>query len=313
MSMAAPLPPAMDEVQVIAEGSQEALRSAVEQPVAASFANEESTEQITAQQVFETLATQYLDTLYLSRTSLAYFAKGPLSRARAAFQSGDHVDLLLTELTQFLRTMLLSQRLLDSKYREKITEVIHTLPPASASDTNGKKLQRKSRKAKRLKPGKDGLYPSESEHIQKWWHSSEASLPSKHSDGAALLRQRVAELRTRETLAQLIIALEALAIEALPTHQELTVKPREEAEIPQDTAIMDMVDQKKRKAKAPQNLAVLVDLLVDKLCIWQSLEQDDIPLENSEGMGNGAVPGKDTKASSSDVLSGFCVEVIVPL
>jgi len=76
---------------------------------------------------------------------------------------------------------------------------------------------------------------------------------------------------------------------------------------------MDMVDQKKRKAKTPQNLAVLVDLLVDKLCIWQSLEQDDIPLENSEGKGNGAVPGKDTKASSSDVLSGFCVEVIVPL
>jgi len=303
----------MDEIQAIAEGSPEALRPGAEQPVAASFANEDSTEQVTAQQFFETLATQYLDTLYLSRTSLAYFAKGPLSRVRAAFQSGDHADLLLAELTQFLRTMLLSQKLLDSKYREKITEVIRTLPPVSASDTNGKKLQRKSRKVKRLEPGKDGLYPSESEHIQKWWHSSEASLPSKHSDGDALLRQRVAELRTRETLAQLIIALEALAIEALPAHQELIAKPKEEAEISQDTANVDMVDQKKRKAKAPQNLAVLVDLLVDKLCIWQSLEQDDILLEVSEGKGDGAAPGKDTKASTSDVLSGFCVEVLVPL
>jgi len=314
MSMTAPLASAIDEVRPnMDKVSPEAPRLDVERPAAAEFENEESVGQVTAQQVFETLATQYLDTLYLSRTSLAYFAKGPLSRARAAFQPGDHAHFLLINLTQFLRTMLLSQKLLDTKYREKIPEVIHALPAASASDMSGKKPQRKRRKAKALKPGKDGLYPSESEYIQKWWHSTETTLPSKQCDGATLLRQRIAELRTKETLAQLTIALETLAIEALPAHQQLAARLPEQTEIPQGAVDVDMIDLKKRKAKVPQDLAVLVDLLVDKLCIWQSLEQDDTLTGDSEGKRDDAAPGKGTKVSSSDVLRAFCIEVIIPL
>jgi len=61
---------------------------------------------VTKDQLFETLVCQYLEALYLNRTSLAFFAKGPLSRARIAFTSPTSA-LPLLDLTNFLKTMIL--------------------------------------------------------------------------------------------------------------------------------------------------------------------------------------------------------------
>ncbi|KZF22230.1 hypothetical protein L228DRAFT_261425 [Xylona heveae TC161] len=261
------------------------------------------------QDMLEMVVTQYFEALYLSKTSLAYFAKGPLSRARAAFNGQDHLKTP-KELAASLRSLILSLNVMDKKYRESLMALIQSLPAGGTVSEDEEDyaalravFERKSRK-KKCKPGKDGMYPQEPQLVEKWWRLGDNAVEIGR-DSKEWAKARLARLRTRETQLQIILILEILALEKFSaTHNE------------KQEALEFLRSGSEGSKKKPQNLTVLLDLLADRLCIWQSL--------NNEGNGDGASASTASKSVSDDTtvaptketdynhLYDFCVEVIVP-
>ena len=274
--------------------------------------NEPEEQPLSAQQVLEALVTQYLDALYLSKTSLAYFAKGPLSRARAAFSSTDNPSMQLHELSTFLRTAILSPKMADQKWREKVPEIVKAIPATSYSDDEQAVPQKRS-KSKKLKLSKYGMFPAEEEYVKRWWKEeiSQRFTDEGEEVGETLLKKRQANVRVRESFVQLIIVLEIMALEASPNF-----KP---------PGGLDVLDEKihasgpesaskKPRRKKVQDLNLVADLLVDKLCIWQSLEGDmGIDFTASANTNKGAASNKPDGVGENDRLRNFCIEVIIPL
>ncbi|GME25533.1 DNA replication regulator Sld3 [Neofusicoccum parvum] len=271
----------------------------------------------TAEEVFQAIVQQYLEALYLSKTSLAFFAKGPVSRARAAFTSKDNAGMKMGDLAAFMRSILLQPGPMDKKHREKLPEIIKSMPLPGLSDDEdmaAAKPEKKTKKSKskKVKPSKEGLYPGEEDYVKKWWVQDRSGSP--HGQGESVgdaLKRRLGELRVRESMAQIILVLEVLALESSPsfqaTDQEETQQDETQGE--SQTALV-----KKRKPKKPQDLNVLLDLLLDRLCIWQSVEQDETLVKVSKpGSGNNsALTPNSSKSGTSDKLKNFCVEVILP-
>lgn len=262
------------------------------------------------QEQLELLISQYLDAVYMSKTSLAYFAKGPLTRARNAFTLAEEGAPPTHELIASLRAMLLSPKASEKKYYEKLPALIKAMSPGSTSDDEpsaGAGKTKKSKKKARL--GREGVYPQEEALVKKWWRSE---LPGGEAMAAETMDQRIkrriGDLRVRETLAQLMLMLEIIALEAMSTSTNA---------LGQDGAKEESQDHneqpvpKKRKKKL-DDINVQLDLLLDKLCIWHATEEmgilefDAKPSQQNEGSdGTG-------RNGSSDRLHSFCVEVIIP-
>lgn len=275
---------------------------------------------LTPRQVFERLVCQYMETLYLSKTSLAFFAKGPLSRARLAFSKADE-NFNIMELTQFLRSICLASQAMDKKYREKLPQTIKDIPSLSFSDDDLPGLSPPKRKVgKRLHPTKAGMFPLEEDYIKRWWMSDDnnRSRPGESAEDA--MKRRTSDLRMRESFLQVIITLEIMALEASPAFKsaqnvepkaiESELKPSEQNP---DDAVPTVESQEvtKKAAKKLQDLSLALDLLVDRLCIWQSIGQ--------EGGSSGILSSKDGRSSktpsgdnTNDVLRDFFAEVVLP-
>ncbi|KAK7511441.1 DNA replication regulator SLD3-domain-containing protein [Phyllosticta citriasiana] len=275
----------------------------------------------TAEEVFQALVQQYLDMLYLSKTSLAFFVKGPLSRARAAFASSDgNGTLKVGELAAFFRSILLQLGQVDKKYREKIPDIVKEMPlpgfsdgeDAAAPAQRPEKKKKKKSRSKKLKPNKEGMYPGEDEYVKQWWIRHIPSSPGSHPEETPqdMFKRKAGDLRIRESMAQVILVLEILALEASPGFQAA-----DQDETQQETHIESQQPERKKRKKKLQDLHVLLDLLLDKLCIWQSVEQDEMLVKISKS-GQGGTAAADTpnstKAGTSDKLRSFCVEVIIP-
>jgi DNA replication regulator SLD3 len=266
--------------------------------------------QVHSQQVFETLVQHYLEALYKSKTSLAFFAKGPLSRARAACAASTQGDLSFSHLAAFLRCMLLNMSAMDKKYREKLQAMIETLPPMSWSDYEQEgPASTKKRKSKKLpKLSREGTYPFELDYVKRWWYGD----PSRHREETQkeMMKRKIGSLRVRETLAQVILVLEILSLETTPEF-----KTREASA---NTGCQETLDEpevekkKKRKAKKPTNLLLLLDLLMDKLSIWQSIENDGSAV-TTDRTNDLSMRDNDDKLQERDLLAGFCTEVVIPL
>lgn len=265
---------------------------------------EVETEVKTAEDVFARFITNYLDTLYLSRTPLAFFAKGPVSRARAAFVSAQIESPIITDLVAFLRTMVHSSSMADKKYKIKLPDMLKQLPaPVPGLDLKdiSPAKEKKKRKKRRLKPDKHGLLPEEDEYFEKWWYGDDTSTTPADETAEQSLRRRTAQLRTRETFMQLILVLEVLSLEAMPEVQDKKiVDPESQSELATDDS-----QQKKSKSKAKKSddLSLLLELLIDKLSIWHSLDAG-LMLDDSK---------PDTAQDKTpDELRNFCIEVIIP-
>lgn len=262
------------------------------------------------QESLELLVQQYLDAVYLSKTSLAYLAKGPLTRIRNAFTSPEEGAPPTHELVTALRAMLLAPKASEKKYYDKLPSIIKALPPGDISDDDTIATANKARKTKKkMKLSRDGVYPHEEVAIRKWWNSE---LPSGESSQAETMDQRIkrriGDLRVRETLAQLILMLEIIALETLATY-----KPAPDVGGGSEETQLDesQAKPKKRKRKL-DDIALQLDLLLDRLSIWHATEESGIldfdskparPFEETSGTSkNGAI----------DRLRDFCIEVIVP-
>ncbi|KAJ4367509.1 hypothetical protein N0V83_007092 [Neocucurbitaria cava] len=280
-------------------------------PVPEVLPLEPSTDLPSPQEQLSSLLQQYLDAVYMSKTSLAYLAKGPITRIRNTFTSPEEGAPPTHELVIFLRSMLLSPKASEKKYYEKLPAVIKTIPPGSFSDDEPAAGAVKAKKSKKkVKLNREGVYPMEEPMIKKWWISE---LPNGDSMGAETIDQRIkrriGELRVRETLAQLILMLEIIALEALSSYKP----PPEDQPTADETQIQDesQTKPKKRKRKL-DDINLQLDLLLDKLCIWHATEEAGIldfdttssnQNESSNGFG---------KAGANDRLVSFCVEVIIP-
>jgi DNA replication regulator SLD3 len=259
------------------------------------------------QEQLESLVQQYLDAVYMSKTSLAYFAKGPIARIRNTFTAPEEGAPSTHELVTFLRSMLLSPKASEKKYYEKLPTIIHALPPGSFSDeelgTGAIKLKKTKKK---LKLSREGVYAHEEAIVKRWWNSD---TPSGEETVEQRIKRRIGDLRVRETLAQLIIMLEVIALEALSTYKP---PPRDDPALdvsqPQDDS---QAKPKKRKRKL-DDIGLQLDLLLDKLCIWHATEEAGIidfdtkptqRYDNVAGLGNGG---------ASDRLRDFSIEVVIP-
>jgi DNA replication regulator SLD3 len=270
------------------------------------------------EQIFENFLLQYLDALYLQRTSLAFFAKGPLTRARIAFTST--VDSAteafpIVDFTKFLRTIILNLNIVEKKYKEKLPSIAKDtafgLTDDEAPKTTGK--GRKPKKMK-LKANKEGLYSCEEQYVRKWWRAEDTDMPSSAENRDQQVKRRVGLLRVRETLLQIVLVLEILSLESSNEWKEANALAKKNddkehtiEETTEGTRAVDKAPAKKKRRSRQQDLLIHLDLLVDRMAIWHSLEYeaDFLAVEVSKS--------KDSmKTWGMDMLGAFCMDVILP-
>ncbi|KAF5231287.1 hypothetical protein FANTH_13466 [Fusarium anthophilum] len=286
---------------------QQAQASRPTTAMSTSGINEEPPQQPTTESLFETLRTQYFEMLYKSMGSLAYFAKGPLSRARSAFHLDLEANLDIEDLIDFLKGLVLTTVQIDKKYRETVPALIAQMKTVVDSSDEGPK---RKRRAKKMKIGKDGLYPHEEAHIRKWWATNKPELKEDETNvPTQQIRSLTSMLRTRETQLQMIIILEILALTPLKP-----VDGTEDSQLPllpgaAETQGDVVVPSAKKRSK--HNLPVLLDVHADRLTIWQSTASDEqLLLEDSQI--TQAPDGQSQQKASSEPLKDFCVDIIVP-
>lgn len=248
---------------------------------------------------------------------MAYFAKGPLSRARAAFHLDYDSTLDMNELVAFLDGVVLTTTVLDKKYKDGVPEIVSNLGPGSQSGGEAENVvETKSRKRKKMKPGKTGLYPTEDSFIRRWWsaHENDTEFGAPGVTLDSIAKDRIAHLRIRETQLQIIVILEALALQPLATSAsgpdgELPSASLDEKSLENDASAS-------RKSKKPRDLGAILDIHVDRLCIWQSVSVEDGQVSKMRQPTDPTGVSKDpssTRESAADILREFCVEVIAPL
>jgi len=265
----------------------------------------------TAETIFDNIRNNYVEALYHSKGSLAYFAKGPLSRARAAFHLGCDSNLDMNDLIDFLKSLAMTTVVIDKKFRETIPAIIANMK-TMVDDSDDGHTKAKKRKSKKMKLGKDGLYPHEADHVRRWWRANKPPVSDDKSVTPDELKYHISCLRRRETQLQMIIIMEILALEPL-------IRPRDTAE---DSQLPGMESQAGAsltaadppvKKRSRHNFPVLLDVHADRLCIWQSTTPDEMKaLAETQVHSQGHAADK-SERPNSDPLKDFCVDIILPL
>ena len=267
-----------------------------------------------SQDILHDLAKHYLEALYISRTSLNYFTKGPLSRARAAATNGGFLSV--PELIDFLRPCILASAVMDKKYRDGISGIVKGIPVRGPADSSPVLPKKKKKRKWKLKRDKSGLFTDEQEFVERWWRDTDHDESPGTESAVAVLRKRIATIRNRETFLQIILCLEVLALESsmsgeIKKEAELFTAAKESQDLTEtqqeDTQATDIGDVKPAKPKKKQDLHALLENLLDKLTIWHSLESSSSLKTRTES--NAAVH---EHATENDELRSFCLDVIIP-
>ena len=303
------------EVQEVAQSTSTAMQVPIEED-SVKRNHHDSPEEIQS-----SLVTQYLDALYRSKSSLAYFSKGPLSRARVESNfnktSSKH-GAGLRALVENMQTMILKSSAFDRKYRERLPGIIRdqTMPEVDTAILNissKNTARRRERKAKAMKPNKNGVYAIEKDYIVNWWLCEDEAISGQ--DHATLAEQRLSQLKARESLLQLLLLVEMAAIENDPVMRSTKMyqgqKLLDVCETVETPEIEDAMYQKRAK----QNNAQL-DLLVDRLCIWQSVVVEgavENKVKKANAISSSEVAHPSADPGKSDWLKEFCVDVLMPL
>jgi DNA replication regulator SLD3 len=224
----------------------------------------------------------------------------------------------MTDLVQFLDSLILSNNLLDKKYKDGVPGVVANMVigDGSPDEAEGATSNLKRRKSKKMKPDRKGLYPGENSFLRRWWSNfiidSEPGVPAGSREDIA--KKGTAQLRIRETQLQMIVILETLALQPLAKSQtdyngELPFTS------PKDTP-NDEVATMRSKLKKSQDLVALLDVHVDRLCIWQSVVAEEGPAPGLVKEPRDALESRrltEARTGASDILREFCIEVILPL
>lgn len=213
-------------------------------------------------------------------------------------------------LIEALRSDILSKKMTESKYSKTLPALLKDFPVAISSDDEeehirgvlGPKLPR-SKKRKELTKG--GLFPGEEGYVARWCiHlNKDSTLGRPDTTREERMKLFIVEQRARETQLQIILILETLALEALsqenPTLQETRISH---------------IDTTEGKVRSKEDLPKLLDLLLERLCIWQSTSEEmNMTKRNGGQISLQEVMEKSSCHSNSDQLKDFCTEVIIPL
>lgn len=293
-----------------AEPNHNPLYESANTPASQLAGEDDPLVQPTAETILDNIRSQYFEALYHSKGSLAYFAKGPLSRARAAFHLDFELDLNMSDLIGFLKSLIVTTSLIDKKYRETIPAIIEKMK-TFFEDSDNAQPKRKKRKPKKPKLGKDGLYPAEVDHVRRWWvsHIPAANIDDDKALSSTEVNYHISCLRRRETELQIILILEILALEPL-------LKAKESADnllLPGETQAPsreDSQDLSVIKRRSKHNYSTLLEVHADRLCIWQSIVLDEV-----KALAESQMPSEFEKPErvNSDPLRDFCVDIILPL
>ncbi|KAI4204042.1 MAG: hypothetical protein LQ350_001435 [Teloschistes chrysophthalmus] len=259
--------------------------------------------------LLKSIKVQYMESLYRSKVPLAYFAKGPLSRARAAVSDTENPATSQRRLVDYLEDLIVPLNLLDKKYRDTVPALVMEFPKIVVSEDERTevvaKYQKNGRRSKKGKIRKNGLYPQEDVDVLQWWLDCKGCFSDCETQEfrAEAMKSLVLEQRTRETKLQTILMLEIMALEKsqpVPTVEIVTEVAEKDALVPQ------------RKKGKGQKLDLLLDLSLDRLCIWQSMTaEDNLPSDAREGETRF---GQNSSGKMQDFnhLREFCVDVVMP-
>ena len=275
-----------DAIIVLDEGTQNVLPA--QSDIADMAVSAVESEQLSPGEQFH---RQYLETLYVSRTSLAYFAKGILGRMRNAFFEDKNL------VSDVYRSCILPLKKFDFKYKTTITEMCQNLPATKASS-------RSKKKSAALKVAKNGLYTDEKDFVLKWWdsrphHATSSISPSSQT---AQVHAAVSELRIREAMMQILLILEISQTDTTPkqARSHISQDGTAQAEVPSSDKVT--------MPRPSQDVNPELEGLLDRLCIWQTI---DVEITS-------ASPQKDIDRGSShpevvkDKLRDFCSDVVLP-
>lgn len=217
----------------------------------------------------------------------------------------------MNDLVDFLKGLVMSTSQIDKKYRATIPELVNNLKILVESSDDDE-VKPKRRKPRKMKLGKDGLYPGEPDHVKRWWR---ANKPRIGDDDDAMVnpqetKYHITYLRTRETQLQMIIILEILALEA--------VRPAENADdsqlpgMPAEDKPKETTDSLPKK-RTKHHLPILVDLHADRMCIWQSTTLDEMKMIAAESQAKNGLESQKPDRVNSDPLKDFCIDILLPL
>lgn len=233
-----------------------------------------------------------------------------MSRARAAFHMDCDANLEMKDLVEFLKSLVMTTSQIDKKYRTTLPEFVNNMKLiVESSDEDETKPRR--RKPKKMKLGKDGLYPSETVHVKRWWRANKLRIGD--ADVAVNPQETkyyITHLRTRETQLQIVIILEILALEAM--HPAENADDSQLPGMPIEDQPKDMVDSVPKK-RDKHNYPTLVDIHADRLCIWQSTTLDEMKMIAAESQANNGPESQKPDRVNSDPLKDFCIDILLPL
>jgi len=219
----------------------------------------------------------------------------------------------MNEHIAFLESLILSTTLIDKKYRDGIPGCVSLfdIHEQSADEANRAAEKTKKRRSnKKMKPNRTGLYPSEDTLIRKWWgaHDVEADSGGPNTSKEDIAKRRISQLRIRETQLQMIVILEVLALQPLASISEDV-----EGGLPNvPPSLGTNGKEQSAKAKKPDHLTMLIDVHIDRLCIWQSIALEAVKTPVN-GMSNEGVVTASLSKNADNILRDFCVEVVAPL
>jgi len=271
-------------------------------------AGTDTTIQVPENTTLDMVRQQYLETLYLNKTSLAFYAKGPLRRTRLQATSSDS-QYSVEDLANFYRESLLPSKKIDVKYKDSLPDLVASLSPlpVHAGDVT---LGFTKKKSKKKKMGKDCLWPGEAELIERWWRTREIKQTIFSAQSQANeVRNAISDVRIRESEMQILLMLEIMLLEnylaksvkAPPVPRDPEVK-LESVEDYTGTILAKAPQEKKKRDLTPE-----LDMLVDRLCIWQTIGTEDL-LASPDKVQEDAP----TTRKSKDLLRDFCADIIVP-
>jgi hypothetical protein len=255
-----------------------------QQPETINNRNVPQLDVVTQTDPMKVIQAKYYETLYIAKTPLVYFAKSNLSRIRSRCKEEfpSSKKRYLNRLLSTLNSLILSIYELDLKYDFDWLSSFIKSDISSSSHPLGPKFS-----------------DLEMTCLANWKSHIEFSDSSQ-------AKKSIDELKLRDIQLQIIILLEILAVEEKNPKKTKQADSQNPVTFPQATGLIRRRKKHKKESKSSNGTPaiqpdMLVDILFDRLCIWQAL--------------NEAAPTKvneNKDATPTDKILEFCHEVILP-
>jgi hypothetical protein len=191
---------------------------------------------------------------------------------------------------------------MDIKYREAIPAAVRDAVLADSDDG----VKSKKRKSKKKKLGKNGLYPEEEGFVHQWWKDRLTNESTSQDSREAESKKQISDLRLRETQLQILLILEVMVLEmSIASAEKTNAEKGKEPEGEKPTS-------KKPKARKSQDLDVLLELHLDRMCIWHAVSMEDTSAADTAKASSFGASHLSGKKVESDAVRDFCTEVIIP-